>query len=452
MDVPVERKKVHVPDAAPPPNEQLGVVVPIETGISIKKKIAIFCSIFSCLYMSSRTKAAELLITAASIVKKRGFPKFNQTLTKDECSEYLVSLSEAIVKIKQELEKSGHDSQSLPYELPYEHVSVVTVDGEIQVKLNDATIDIIIPDKPAKLVAWLALEQYGRCSSTTLMSWGDTTKVSLDELITIIVEDKEHGYKESSVRVVLGMIQMSQTGIAEIIEPIKPFEGIFLDLDPLEKLREKSFDIHDLYRQTDKLFRLHLGNNVDEFTGKVVRIGATQAVYTLVWLFTEPYGMVLLLIGLFSFPVLFRMIQQSFSRWLHRAVHPQVPGIQGDHGIHGVPEIQRGHVIQGRNEIHQLIGGVKRKFIITNKMEDVLYLIIQNPNKIRRLVVTILKQYYPTHPFTLQIEKIQGYRERFRSIASSAWNRLRGTEKKEKKGGKRKSSTKKRKTNKKYHK
>jgi len=420
--------------ALPEPTPLDDVVVPIETSISIEAKIAIACSIFACFYMSSYTKMFELLKTTTSIVNERGLPKFNQTLTKDECSNYLVSLSEAIVQTNKEWKKLGYDSQSVPYE----HLSLVTVDGKIQIKLKDATVDI--PDNPAKLVAWLALEDYGRCSSTTLISWGDTEKVSLDELILIIAENPN--YKESFVRDALGMIQMSQTTIAkfEPIDEIFLHESIF-DIHNLPSQQAQLYNTTDMANQTEVFIRQNLGNNMDEFTGKLVRIGGTQAVYTLAWLFTNPYGMVLLLIGLFSLPVLLRMIKQSLYRSLVGLFNrpPQE---------RRVPVIQERIVHEIENEGRQLRGG-KRKIIITDDIALNLYVILQNLNKIKQLVVKELEKHYPTHPITLKIKEIQTKRNSIRSIVSSAWKRLRGTEKK---GGKRKSSTKKRKTNKKYHK
>jgi len=422
----------------------------VERQSSITAKIAVASSLFASFYMMSYTEWFHILETATNLVLEGGLPKFNQTLTQEECSEYLVAMTETIYKIKEKSIELGFDSSVDPYK----DLSVQVVQGQVQIKLKDSTIDL--PSKPAILVGILALQKYGNCDSTTLIEWGEY-KLPLDELILIIVENPK--YKEQFVRDAFGIIQMSQSTIATF----EPIDETFL--------RDSIFDINSLSGMQTRLYspnitenaelfiKNNLGNNIDEFNGRLLRIGVGYTGSILKWLFMTPYGILILLIGLYTFENLIREVHSFFYSYFlslfrqRKGTRPltqaeltreeqeiirQHRGRRGRRGRRGQPQIEdrRG-------------GG---KIIITNETAEKLYSILQNLKKFKQLIFKKLETDYPTEPITIKLKEIETKKHNYRSVLSNAWKKLpvdiQRTLKRKFKAGKRKSFTKKRRTNK----
>ena len=418
-----------------------------ETQKSMTAKIAVAASMFSFFYMMSYTEWFHILETATNLVLEGGLPKFNQTLTQEECSEYLVAITETIYKIKEKSIELGFDSSVDPYK----DLSVQVVQGQVQIKLKDSTIDL--PPKPAILVGILALQKYGNCDSTTLIEWGEY-KLPLDELILIIVENPK--YKQQLVRQVFEMIQMSKSTIATF----EPIDEIFL--------RDTRFDSHSLSGMQTQLYspnittsvelfiKTNLGNNIDEFNGRLLRIGGGYSLSILYWLFTTPYGILIVLIGLYTLPNLIRMVHSFFYSYF-LSLFRQRNGIQTE-ALGELTTEEQGIIRRrrrGQLQIEERGGGGKPTIIITNETAEKLYSILQNLKKFKQLILKKLETDYPDEPITKKLKEIETKKGNFRSVLSNAWKKLPSNIRrtlngkfKGVKGGKRKSFTKKRRTNK----
>jgi len=423
-----------------------------KTQKSMTAQIAVAASMFAFFYMMSYTEWFHILETATNLVLEGGLPKFNQTLTQEECSEYLVAITETIYKIKEKSIELGFDSSIDPYK----DLSVQIVEKQVQIKLKGSIIDL--PHKPAILVGILALQKYGNCDSTTLIEWGEN-KLPLDDLILIIVEDPK--YKKQFVRQAFEIIQMSQTTIATF----EPIDEIFLS--------DTIFDSHSLSTMQTHLYspnittsvelfiKTNLGNNIDEFNGRLLRIGGGYAITTLFWLFTNPYGIIIVLVGLYTIPKLIRMIisfLRSYFISLYRqrnGIHPVIP----PEALGELTPEEQGIIRRRRRQlqIEDRRGG--GKIIITNETAEQLYSILQNLKKFKQLILKKIETDYPDEPITKKLKEIETKKGNFRSVLSNAWKKLPGNIRrtlngkfKGVKGGKRKSFTKKRRTNKKQNK
>jgi hypothetical protein len=418
----------------------------VERQSSITAKIAVAASMFSFFYMMSYTEWFHILETATNLVLEGGLPKFNQTLTQEECSEYLLAISETIYKIKEKSIELGFDSSVVPYN----DLSVQVFQGQVKIKLKDSIIDL--PPKPALLVGILALQKYGNCDSTILIEWGEY-KLPLDELILIIVENPK--YKQQFVRQVFEMIQMSQSTIATF----EPIDEIFLhdtrfDINSLSGMQTQLYNNPNITENVELFIRSNFGNNIDEFNGKLMRIGGGYSLSILYWLFTSPYGILIVLIGLYTLPNLIRMVHSFLYSYFLSLFRQR----NGTHPLHQAEltreeqEIIRQHRgRRGQPRIEDTRGG-GGKIIITNETAEKLYSILQNLKKFKQLILKKLETDYPTEPITIKLKEIETKKHNFRSVLSNAWEKLpyniQRTLKKKFKGGKRKSFTKKRRTNK----
>jgi hypothetical protein len=417
----------------------------VERQSSITAKIAVAASMFSFFYMMSYTEWFHILETATNLVLEGGLPKFNQTLTQEECSEYLLAISETIYKIKEKSIELGFDSSVVPYN----DLSVQVFQGQVKIKLKDSIIDL--PPKPALLVGILALQKYGNCDSTILIEWGEY-KLPLDELILIIVENPK--YKQQFVRQVFEMIQMSQSTIATF----EPIDEIFLhdtrfDINSLSGMQTQLYNNPNITENVELFIRSNFGNNIDEFNGKLMRIGGGYSLSILYWLFTSPYGILIVLIGLYTLPNLIRMVHSflySYFLSLFRQRNGTHPLDQAELTGEEQQIIREHRRRRGQPRIEDTRGG-GGKIIITNETAEKLYSILQNLKKFKQLILKKLETDYPTEPITIKLKEIETKKHNFRLVLSNAWKKLPPNIKrtfKGNKGGKRKSFTKKRRTNK----
>jgi hypothetical protein len=269
------------------------------------------------------------------------------------------------------------------------------------------------------------------------------------ELIIIITQDL--GYNQQLVNETLNMIQMSQLTIDTIVYEVNNTDignifltdNQFIDNPSILNMQRQLHGVRDFVPPITQFAEKNLPRSTDEAIGMMVRISGRNSVNVLFWLFTNPYGLILVLIGLFKGPALIRYINNliisSILRRLPRNAHIGNQQVQ--------PQL-----IADAAEVEIRGGG---SIILTNKMCIVLNKL--NPKDIQKIALKYLKQDYPSHPITLLLSKI--YKK---NIYKLAWDRLSNRVKrtirntlrklKQSKGGKRNCCSKKRRSYKKYHK
>ena len=228
----------------------------------------------------------------------------------------------------------------------------------------------------------------------------------MDELILIIVENPK--YKQQFVRQAFEMIQMSQSTIATF----EPIDEIFLrdsifDSHSLSSIQTRLYD-PNITENVELFIKNNLGNNIDEFNGKLLRIGGGYTLSILFWLFTNPYGIIIVLVGLYTTPKLIKMIL-SFLRSYFISLYRQRNGIQTE-DLGELTSEEQGIIRRrrrGQLQIEERGGGGKPTIIITNETAEKLYSILQNLKKFKQLILKKLETDYPTEPITIKLKEIE---------------------------------------------